>query len=100
MASNLDAQSAITYYTSNRQASTAKGGHRSEATAAAMVNYLNQSVIDEYQVKKTSNIDNSSTNMSPDTSTHYRNGTQQYVNSFNPSEVYLNHTNQTPLNLT
>ena len=47
---NLDAQSKNTYFTSNRQISTAKGGRRSDATAAAaaMLNYLNQSVIDEY----------------------------------------------------
>ena len=38
---NLDGQSANTYFTSNRQVSTAKGGRRSDATAAAMVNYLN-----------------------------------------------------------
>lgn len=45
---NFDVQSANTYFTSNRQVSTAKGGRRSDATAAAMVNFLNQSVIEEY----------------------------------------------------
>jgi len=38
---NFDVQSANTYFTSNRQVSTAKGGRRSDAAAAAMVNYLN-----------------------------------------------------------
>ena len=49
VSTNLDAQSTNTYFTSNRQISTAKAGRRSDATAtAAMLNYLNQSVIDEY----------------------------------------------------
>ena len=47
--SNYDEQSAKTYFTSNlnRPVSTAVGGRKSDATAA-MLNYLNQSVIDEY----------------------------------------------------
>lgn len=68
VSTNLDAQSTNTYFTSNRQISTAKAGRRSDATAAAaMLNYLNQSVIDEYQGQKTSNIEISSSNMSPET---------------------------------
>jgi len=119
-----DIQSAHTYFTSNinRPISTAGGGRRSDATAA-MVKYLNQSVIDEYhsaarvndeskknrspsEVSKPTNIgggDTTSLNyyrrqytMTQDTTnnSHQRNATQ--VRSFNPSELIQNI--QTPFN--